>query len=1087
MPAPDLWRRSVQCLLADPAGVSDAELLSRFRTARDEAAFELLVYRHGPLVWSACRRLLTSHHDAEDAFQATFLALARQAGSIRRTDSVAAWLHRVAVRAVVHLARTRRSTAPPDRDPIDQSAGPAARAVAADLAGHLDRAVNRLPDRLRRVFVACELQGDPLADVAARLRCPIGTVASRLARARERVRALLSARGLAVGSLTGLAVAEIVPPAVRAAVLRGAAGDSGVPPAVAALAARASRPAVAGMTFGLATSLAAGLMGVAIALGRPDEPRSAPKPPPKDPPPAVAARTDTEGLPLPDGAIARLGSARFRHGGTYLAPVAFSSDGRRFAGGDSRGVHVWDVGTGRRVQHFPLPERGSPQLVRFLADDKWLAVGSGDWQKSAEVAVYELATGKVVDRTPFRGTGQIFVRDVTPDGAHVLVDDRGARVYLWDRKGGREEWAVDAAGRALQFTPDGKRFGVVHTRGAELRDAATGRVLERFPDPTRPFWNAHSATLASDGRLAVCAFDDSVVGVYEAGRAEAVHQFPAERNLVHLSFSPNGRYLVGSTLDGMSRVWDLKAPAGKELVARLPGNGGAFAPDGKTLALDALGGVNLWRVGDWRRLLQSPAPASGVGSVRFGPDGKRVYGHTAAGWLAWPAAGAGGDRLSDDSPTDPRGISDVSADGRIAADVLLRPAADGKPEEYTLRVTNLQTGKARRIPLDPASWWPVFVSDDGRFVWRSGSREFVAWDTATGEVVLRIKRAVADRLLQAVQFAPDGRQLRRSLAIAPPMAKGGPGEQSETAVFVTDHQSGREWQMDPAPFDGSQGRFSPDGTRLTLRGSFPGPLAHGAVSVWDTRSGRRLCAVPAASGYLHTFALSPDGRALLVGDNDGTMRYVEVATGGERGLFRHDGVVLSVAFDPSGLRAVSSSCEAPIYVWDLSGGDPGKWNPTTTDAVWTDLASPDAKVAFAAVRMLRANPADAIALLGERVKPPTVPPDDALAAGIKALDAPAFADRERAQKELTAVAELIRPKLEAARKVASEEAGRRLDQILKPAETPTPDQLRQVRACEVLEGLGTTEAVRLLRTWSAGPAGARLTAEAKESCDRIQR
>src|SRR3954468_19188428 len=106
MPAADLWQRSVRHLLADPAAVSDADLLARFRAGRDQAAFELLVYRHGPLVWAACRRLLHDHHDAEDAFQAAFLALARRAGSIRRSASVPAWLHRVAVRAARHLART---------------------------------------------------------------------------------------------------------------------------------------------------------------------------------------------------------------------------------------------------------------------------------------------------------------------------------------------------------------------------------------------------------------------------------------------------------------------------------------------------------------------------------------------------------------------------------------------------------------------------------------------------------------------------------------------------------------------------------------------------------------------------------------------------------------------------------------------------------------------------------------------------------------------------------------------------------------------------------------------------------------------
>src|SRR3954449_9005485 len=112
MPAPDVWRTAARALVRDASGVSDADLVARFRDARDEAAFELLVYRHGPMVWAACRRLLRDRHAAEDAFQATFLALARRAHSVR-TRSVPAWLHRVAVRAGHYLLRrARRRPAP---------------------------------------------------------------------------------------------------------------------------------------------------------------------------------------------------------------------------------------------------------------------------------------------------------------------------------------------------------------------------------------------------------------------------------------------------------------------------------------------------------------------------------------------------------------------------------------------------------------------------------------------------------------------------------------------------------------------------------------------------------------------------------------------------------------------------------------------------------------------------------------------------------------------------------------------------------------------------------------------------------------
>src|SRR4051794_23285611 len=113
MPAPDLWRTAARALSPDAAGVSDADVLDRFRETRDEAAFELLVYRHGPMVWATCRRLLRDRHAAEDAFQAPSRPLARGAHSVRRTRSVPAWLHRVAVRAGHYLLRrARRRPAP---------------------------------------------------------------------------------------------------------------------------------------------------------------------------------------------------------------------------------------------------------------------------------------------------------------------------------------------------------------------------------------------------------------------------------------------------------------------------------------------------------------------------------------------------------------------------------------------------------------------------------------------------------------------------------------------------------------------------------------------------------------------------------------------------------------------------------------------------------------------------------------------------------------------------------------------------------------------------------------------------------------
>ncbi|HEX4612245.1 MAG TPA: RNA polymerase sigma factor, partial [Urbifossiella sp.] len=166
---------------ANPAGgLPDAELLRRYADTRDGAAFEVLVWRHGPMVWGTCRRVLRHRQDAEDAFQAAFLALARSARSAGR-ESVGGWLHRVAANAALKVRGRRRPAAglPPDV-PDDPPGDPADR----ELAGVLDQELNRLPAHYRTPFVLCCLEGMTNAEAARELGCPVGTVDSRLHAAR---------------------------------------------------------------------------------------------------------------------------------------------------------------------------------------------------------------------------------------------------------------------------------------------------------------------------------------------------------------------------------------------------------------------------------------------------------------------------------------------------------------------------------------------------------------------------------------------------------------------------------------------------------------------------------------------------------------------------------------------------------------------------------------------------------------------------------------------------------------------------------------------------------------------------------------
>jgi RNA polymerase sigma-70 factor (ECF subfamily) len=176
--------------------MTDRQLLERFVTLNDPDAFETLIDRHGPMVLAVCRAVLREQHDAEDAFQSTFLALARRAVTIKQSETIAPWLHRVALR----VARKARFKACQDRarERSRSESGPERPVDPPDLSfiPLLREEVNRLPDSYRLPVVLCYLEGKTNREAAASLRCPIGTIKGRLSRARQTLRDRLSRRGL---------------------------------------------------------------------------------------------------------------------------------------------------------------------------------------------------------------------------------------------------------------------------------------------------------------------------------------------------------------------------------------------------------------------------------------------------------------------------------------------------------------------------------------------------------------------------------------------------------------------------------------------------------------------------------------------------------------------------------------------------------------------------------------------------------------------------------------------------------------------------------------------------------------------------
>lgn len=177
------------------AAASDTELLRRWATSADHTAFEVLVWRHARLVLGVCRRLLRAEQDVEDAFQATFLALARQALSVSGR-AAGPWLYTVARRTALQLRGSVRE-ATRDLRSLEIAEARSPDSDAAELRAVLDEEVSRLPVRYREPFVLCHLEGRSNEEAARELGRPVGTVHSRLARARALLRARLARRGLA--------------------------------------------------------------------------------------------------------------------------------------------------------------------------------------------------------------------------------------------------------------------------------------------------------------------------------------------------------------------------------------------------------------------------------------------------------------------------------------------------------------------------------------------------------------------------------------------------------------------------------------------------------------------------------------------------------------------------------------------------------------------------------------------------------------------------------------------------------------------------------------------------------------------------
>jgi RNA polymerase sigma factor (sigma-70 family) len=544
-------------------GLTDAELLRRYREWRDEAAFETLVWRHGGMVLAVCRRTTRSEQDAEDAFQATFLALARSAHAITRQESVGGWLYRVASRIARRLrARTARQAAGPLPETAQPAAGPEEDLLWRDLRPVLDEEVGRLPAKYRVPFVLCYLEGRTNEEAARELGWPRGTIATRLAHARRRLRARLTRRGLALSA--GL---------LAAALARQASAASAPAPLVlhtsrAALAFAASRPAatplvtprVLTLTQGelrtmfltrlklvtaalLATAVAVLALTLAASGLQANTPaprlvahRAAQAQPPQSAPAPQGGgrllfyRSGHLTLIGPDGKGERRVSkdrGKFMPGFSRLSPdskrVAFlvqaeenppqGRDPRRKA--YVRGLDEAEPGTDLGIEAQALC--WSPDGRQLAATD----INGGDDPKTMKLVSW-LVDLKTRKKTLLKVPDNQIVTDWSRDGKYFLTSEMGgnekepiARLHLVSRDGSKDKVLTGPKQLAFfgRLSPDGRR------------------VLYMAPDPQR-------AGKQRDSSFGLFMLD------IEKGKSQRVEGQPLNGTLMGHCWSPDGRRIA---------------------------------------------------------------------------------------------------------------------------------------------------------------------------------------------------------------------------------------------------------------------------------------------------------------------------------------------------------------------------------------------------------------------------------------------------------------------------------------------------------------------------------------------------------------
>ncbi len=584
---------------------ADEELLDRFVSQRDGAAFEVLVRRHGPTVLGVCRRLLQHPQDAEDAFQATFLVLVRKAASLGQRELLGNWLYGVAYRTALR-ARAAALRRRKQEKQVRTMPEPEIRDASEewrDLRPFLDHELNRLPDKYRIPIVLCDLEGKTRQDAAEKLDLPVGTLSGRLTTARKLLAKRLAHRGLA---LSGGALIAALSPSAASAAVPAPLVTSTVQAATAIAAGQAAAGVVsvpvAALAEGVVRAMLIKKLKIAIVVLLTLVTGAT----------AVVVQANREAAPPGAAKVLDLGF------GERGRRVAWSPDGKTLAvvtkvekaifgfQFDRRGsaIRLWDVEKGQVKQTLAeSKDKGLAfQEVVFSADGKTIAAivdgfqevnvagGGRQLQLRGVVKLWDART--LALKQELDGGVSLSGLVLSPDGKWVAAGNPSEKtIKIWDPRTGKLETTLktgEAQPWPLAFSPDSKLFAV----GSQKEDhSGQVQVWDAQNWKQKPVLKhdkyVNSVAFTSDCNILVSGSGGDLVQLWDAQKGQRIRSL----NGVHpgtwyVALSPDGQTIAAGSRDGSVRLWDVQTG---ELKKTFKGHTEAihslaFSPDGKTLA-----------------------------------------------------------------------------------------------------------------------------------------------------------------------------------------------------------------------------------------------------------------------------------------------------------------------------------------------------------------------------------------------------------------------------------------------------------------------------------------------------------------------